>query len=143
MPPWTGSAGALAGAASEPPPGAAASFHAQLAQAVERSTPGAGTAGPWAPPAATLDPAAGWKRLLPACWGRFWPALRRGAAQATRRPRRELRMAEMLTLSEKRFLAVVRYGETQFLIGGAQNSIALLSRIEPPPAPTGHPIMFR
>ncbi|MGH9490110.1 MAG: flagellar biosynthetic protein FliO [Terriglobales bacterium] len=112
---------------------------------MERATPGTGTAlGPWAPPAPTLDPAgAGWKRLLPARWGRFWPALRRGAAQATRRPRRELRMAEMLTLSEKRFLAVVRYGETLFLIGGAQNSIALLSRIEPPAAPTGHPVMFR
>lgn len=53
-------------------------------------------------------------------------------------------MAEMLTLSDKRFLAVVRYGESQFLIGGAQNSIALLSRIEPlTPAAPRHPAMFR
>lgn len=56
-------------------------------------------------------------------------------------------MAEMLTLSEKRFLAVVRYGETHFLIGGAQNSIALLSRIEAPAEGAGlgtaHPAMFR
>lgn len=122
-------------------------FPAHFAQAMELALPGIRAGKPdraaaeaRALPAAAAAPGAsrGW---LPWRWGRLWPALQQKVA---RRPRRELRMAEMLTLSDKRFLAVVRYGESQFLIGGAQNSIALLSRIEPPaPAAPRHPAMFR
>ncbi len=122
-------------------------FPVHFAQAMELALPGTSAAKTDRAAAAselTALPAgatgAG-RRWLPWRWGRLWPALQQKVA---RRPRRELRMAEMLTLSDKRFLAVVRYGESQFLIGGAQNSIALLSRIEPPtPAAPRHPAMFR
>ncbi|MGH9534528.1 MAG: flagellar biosynthetic protein FliO [Terriglobales bacterium] len=133
---------ALSPAAQQAQP--AADFRAQWAQAVGRALPAAAT--PMAEPTELMPAPAGsgWARLLPRRWAGLWPALRRGAAQVARRPRRELRMAEMLTLSDKRFLAVIRYGQSQFLIGGAQNSIALLSRIEAPcVVAAGHPAMFR
>lgn len=57
--------------------------------------------------------------------------LGRGASRLSRRPRRDLRLCEMLQLSDKRFLAVVRYGDVHFLIGGAPSSLTLLSRLEP------------
>lgn len=81
-----------------------------------------------------------WLAPLAALPGRVasaFSALRRGAGKVgrvARRPRRDLRLCEMLPLSEKRFLAVVRYGDAQFLIGGAQNSITLLSALEGPAA---------
>lgn len=90
--------------------------------------------------AQALRPKPAWSRLLSPLTA-LGSLLRRGAAQVSRRPRRDLRMCEMLPLSEKRFLAVVRYGDVHFLIGGAQNSLTLLSRLEPnTPTPAWNPV---
>jgi len=40
-----------------------------------------------------------------------------------------MRLCETLSLGERRFLAVVRVDDEQFLIGGAGNSISLLTRL--------------
>lgn len=92
--------------------------------------------------AQALRPKPAWSRLLSPLTA-LGSLLRRGAAQVSRRPRRDLRMCEMLPLSEKRFLAVVRYGDVHFLIGGAQNSLTLLSRLEScasSPTPAWNPV---
>jgi len=46
----------------------------------------------------------------------------------TRKPRR-LELCETLSLGDKRFVAVVRFEDQHFLIGGAVNSVALLAHI--------------
>lgn len=40
---------------------------------------------------------------------------------------RRMQLCETLSLGDRRFLAVVRVDEKQFLIGGAGNSVALLT----------------
>ena len=53
--------------------------------------------------------------------------LHRWQQAAARRPQRSLRLCETLSLGEKRFLAVVEVNQEHFLVGGAGNSIALLT----------------
>ena len=50
-------------------------------------------------------------------------------ASAHRRERR-LRLGEMLSLGEKRFIAVVEYGEEKFLLSGTPQNISLLKRLD-------------
>ena len=49
-------------------------------------------------------------------------------------PARLLKVSEVASLGERRFVAVVQCGEERFLIGGAGASVNLLSRLQ---APTG------
>jgi flagellar biogenesis protein FliO len=51
-------------------------------------------------------------------------------ASAHRRERR-LRLCEMLSLGEKRFVAVVEYGQEKFLLAGTPQNISLLKRLNP------------
>lgn len=46
-------------------------------------------------------------------------------------PRRErrLRVCEMLSLGEKRFVAVIEYGQQKFLLAGTPQNISLLQRL--------------
>jgi flagellar biogenesis protein FliO len=46
----------------------------------------------------------------------------------TRRRERRLRLSEMLSLGEKRFIAVVEYGQEKFLLAGTPRNISLLKR---------------
>jgi flagellar biogenesis protein FliO len=50
-------------------------------------------------------------------------------ASARRRERR-LRLCEILSLGEKRFVAVVEYGPEKFLLAGTPQNISLLKRLE-------------
>jgi len=54
--------------------------------------------------------------------------VRRGLER--RRSARRLRLAETLSLGEKRFLAVVQFQQQEFLVGGTGNSIALLAKLD-------------
>ena len=48
---------------------------------------------------------------------------------AHRRERR-LHLCEMLSLGEKRFIAVVEYGQEKFLLAGTPQNISLLKRLD-------------
>ena len=50
-------------------------------------------------------------------------------ASAHRRERR-LRLCEMLSLGEKRFVAVVEYGQEKFLLAGTPQNISLLKKFD-------------
>ena len=49
---------------------------------------------------------------------------------SARRGERRLRLCEMLSLGEKRFIAVVEYGPEKFLLAGTPQNISLLKRWE-------------
>lgn len=49
---------------------------------------------------------------------------------STRRPARRLRLSESLPLGERRFVAVVEFEESRFLVGGTSASLVLLARLE-------------
>jgi flagellar biogenesis protein FliO len=46
------------------------------------------------------------------------------------RPARRLRVCEAVPLGDKRFVAVLQFERNRFLIGGAANSIVLLTRLD-------------
>jgi flagellar biogenesis protein FliO len=46
------------------------------------------------------------------------------------RKAQRLRVREMLSLGDKRFLAVVEFDCQEFLVGGSGNSLALLARLQ-------------
>ena len=48
-----------------------------------------------------------------------------------RRSPRRLRLCETLSLGNRGFVAVVRYEEQSFLLGGTNSSIALLAQLSP------------
>jgi flagellar biogenesis protein FliO len=52
-----------------------------------------------------------------------------------RRPARKLKVCETLSLGNRGFLAVVRYQEQQFLVGGTNQSIAMLAQLTPASSP--------
>lgn len=66
-----------------------------------------------------------------------------GRGISVRRQSRMLQLCETLQLGEKRFLAVVSVGQESFLVGGAANSVSLLTRLpsgsaqENPETPSG------
>jgi len=87
------------------------------------------------PTAAVRSPA------QPDLWGlaRAWwqRVLRLG-----RRPPRRLRLCENLPLGERRFVAVVEFEQSRFLVGGTPASLVLLARLTPAPSAqekTGRP----
>jgi flagellar biogenesis protein FliO len=53
------------------------------------------------------------------------------ALASARRRERRLRLCEMLSLGEKRFIAVVQYGQEKFLLAGTPQNISLLKRLDP------------
>lgn len=63
-------------------------------------------------------------RILLTCWSGLMKVL------ASQRPaKKNLRVCESVSLGDKRFVAVVQVGQERFLIGGATNSIAMLTRL--------------
>jgi flagellar biogenesis protein FliO len=48
----------------------------------------------------------------------------------SRRAPRRLRLCESLPLGERRFVAVVEFGQARFLLGGTSASLVLLARLE-------------
>jgi len=62
-----------------------------------------------------------WKHLL--AWLR---------TQKLSRPARKLRVCETVSLGEKRFAAVLEYGKQKFLVGGAAQSVQLLTELQTP-----------
>jgi flagellar biogenesis protein FliO len=48
----------------------------------------------------------------------------------SRRPPRRLRLCESLPLGERRFVAVVEFEESRFLLGGTSASLVLLARLD-------------
>lgn len=63
---------------------------------------------------------AGFARLSSISRARMW-----------RRHPRRLCLCETLSLGNRGFLAVVRYEEQQFLVGGTNSSIAMLAQLPP------------
>jgi flagellar biogenesis protein FliO len=66
-------------------------------------------------------------------WGRFWGRALGIAARVLRLGRREprrLRLCESLPLGDRRFVAVVEFDRSRFLVGGTSASLALLARLE-------------
>jgi flagellar biogenesis protein FliO len=67
-----------------------------------------------------------------AAGSKFASFLNRIASLASaRRRERRLRLCEMLSLGEKRFVAVVEYGQERFLLAGTPQNISLLKRLDP------------
>lgn len=74
---------------------------------------------------------------LRSSWGSFrarvmaWAmALWKRVLRLSRRPPKGLRLCESLPLGERRFVAVVEYEKSRFLVGGTPSSLVLLSRLE-------------
>jgi len=61
---------------------------------------------------------------LSALVGRIW------AAATARRDERTLRICEMLSLGDRRFLAVIECDRQRFLLAGTPQNISLLERLE-------------
>lgn len=56
----------------------------------------------------------------------WWPRIRR----VTRRRPKQLRLCESLPLGERRFVAVVEFERSRFLIGGTQESLVMLAPLK-------------
>ena len=69
-----------------------------------------------------LNSSLGFKRMAGRCLVMFGRC-----AGWRRRPARQLRLCETLSLGERRFVAVVQFEQQRFLLGGTGNSIALLA----------------
>jgi hypothetical protein len=50
----------------------------------------------------------------------------------TQRTQKHLRVCESVSLGDKRFVAVIQVDQERFLVGGAANSIAMLTRLAEP-----------
>lgn len=70
--------------------------------------------------AVRLERRAAWKPVH-ALWQRI--------LSLSRRAPRRLRLCESLPLGERRFVAVVEYEESRFLLGGTSASLVLLARL--------------
>jgi flagellar biogenesis protein FliO len=65
--------------------------------------------------------------------GRIWKFMRRTIGSFVSHPRkRKLRVLDVTSLGEKRFVALVRCGRETFLIGGSASSVALLTKLAVP-----------
>lgn len=64
-------------------------------------------------------------------WNRVSEFFRRCLAAMPSRAEKRLKLCETLSLGERRFVAVVRYREQQFLVGGTGQTIALLAHLPP------------
>ncbi len=104
---------------------AGASFHAVLADQMDdwvvQHTPRA--AAPLAPRPKQREP----KPSAPSTLARAWSWLQTKCAQtATKR----LRVSETVSLGEKRFVALVRVEDREFLIGGGSSGVSMLTALE-------------
>jgi len=63
-------------------------------------------------------------------------ALWKQAIRATQRPPRRLRLCENLPLGDRRFVAVIEYEHSRFLVGGTPGSLVLLAQLGNP-SPNG------
>lgn len=75
-----------------------------------------------------------WARI-----GALWARVR-----SMRRPGKQLRLTESLPLGERRFVAIVEFERSRFLVGGTASSLTLLARLEDSggsdrPCPRGEP----
>jgi flagellar biogenesis protein FliO len=61
-------------------------------------------------------------------WRRAYTAVKR-ILQIHRQPRR-LRLCESLPLGDRRFVAVVEFEQSRFLVGGTAGSLVLLAKLE-------------
>jgi flagellar biogenesis protein FliO len=64
------------------------------------------------------------------CW-RFLRGFCSKILARSRRTPRRLRLAETISLGEHRFVAVVAFEGSRFLLGGTSNSLVLLARLNP------------
>jgi len=64
----------------------------------------------------------GLRSQLMALWDRL--------LRISRRAPKRLRLCESLPLGERRFVAVVEFAKTRFLVGGTSSSLVLLSRLQ-------------
>lgn len=62
---------------------------------------------------------------------------RRGQDVLTRGGTRRLKVAETVSLGEKRFVSIVQVDGEQFLLGGSPSNIVLLAKLETKPGPEG------
>jgi flagellar biogenesis protein FliO len=51
-----------------------------------------------------------------------------------KRAQKQLRVCESVSLGDKRFVAVIQVDQERFLIGGAANSVAMLTRLSETPS---------
>jgi len=65
-----------------------------------------------------------WCRRAVSLWGRI--------LHLSRRAPRRLRLCESLPLGERRFVAVVEFEQSRFLVGGTSASLVLLARLGSP-----------
>jgi flagellar biogenesis protein FliO len=64
---------------------------------------------------------------------KLWGAMRGLIRRVVSRPRRrKLRVLDVTSFGEKRFVAIVRCGRENFLIGGSANSVSLLTKLVVP-----------
>ena len=73
-------------------------------------------------------------RSAPVCsaGGSFWRhgrALWQRIVEAGKRQHRSLRLCESLNLGERRFVAVIAYEHSRFLLGGTSGSLVLLTQL--------------
>ncbi len=59
----------------------------------------------------------------------FARALWHRVSRLSQRPTRRLRLSETLSLGERRFVAVIEFEQSRFLVGGTASSIVLLTRL--------------
>jgi len=62
-------------------------------------------------------------------WSGCWQWIQEHWRTRRRSPRRQLRLCEMLSLGEKRFVAVVECGCQRYLLGGSSSSVELLTEL--------------
>jgi flagellar biogenesis protein FliO len=62
--------------------------------------------------------------------GGLWTGLWARVLRLGQRTPKRLRLCESLPLGERRFVAVVEFERTRFLVGGTPSSLVLLSRLE-------------
>jgi len=67
-------------------------------------------------------------QVVLSCWTGFLKML-----SAQRPNKKYLRVCENVSLGDKRFIAVIQVGQERFLVGGAANSIAMLTKLEASP----------
>jgi hypothetical protein len=108
-------------------------FHKPALSPGTRGSAAAGIAASSAPSSASsaLRPA------LSAAWRELWRRARASGQQIlrlsrlclSRRKPRRLRLCESLPLGERRFVAVVEFERSRFLVGGTSGSLVLLARL--------------
>jgi len=82
---------------------------------------------------AAVMPAVDWWGWIGGRWIRGWW---RRNVHLSRRPPRRLRLCESVPLGDRRFVAVVEFENSRFLLGGTAGSLVLLARLKDGPAAT-------